>query len=52
MRPVANEVPAAIHAVYAELVDPRERGLQGGQVRVDVGDDGDGGRVDHHSQSS
>jgi hypothetical protein len=43
MRSVTDQVAAAVDAVDAELVDARERGLQGGQVRVDVGDDGDTG---------
>ena len=42
MRAVADQVAAAVDALDPELVDARERGLQRGQVGVDVGDDGDG----------
>ena len=42
MRAVADEVAAAVDALDAQLVDARERGMQRGEVAVDVGDDGDG----------
>ena len=38
VRPVADEVAAAVDPLDAELVDARERGLQRGQIAVDVGD--------------
>jgi ArsR family transcriptional regulator, arsenate/arsenite/antimonite-responsive transcriptional repressor len=41
MRPVAHEVAAAVDACDAELVYPRERSLQRGQIAVDVGDNRD-----------
>jgi hypothetical protein len=42
MGAVADEVAAAADALEAELVDARQRGVQRGQVRVDVGDHRDG----------
>jgi hypothetical protein len=41
VRPVADEVAAAVHALDPELVDTRERSLERRQVGVDVGDDRD-----------
>jgi len=49
VRSVADEIAAAVDPLDPELVDPCERGLQGGKVGVDVGDDGDGARDHRHS---
>jgi hypothetical protein len=38
MRPVAHEVPAAVHGVDPQFVDSPQRGLERGKVGVDVGD--------------
>jgi len=38
MRPVADEIAAAVDLLDPELFDPRERRLQRRQVCVDVGD--------------
>jgi hypothetical protein len=48
MRPVTHEVPAAEHALDAELLDPREGCSERREVAVDVGDDGDGVRTAVH----
>jgi hypothetical protein len=41
VRPVADEVPAAEDGVDLEALDLGESRLERGQVRMDVGDDGD-----------
>ena len=42
VRAVADQVAAAVHALDAELLDPRQRGLERREVGVDVGDHRDG----------